>query len=63
MFHRQYMHKMLMDSAVSEEGEGIPAKLIVNHRVFNTRYSQLYCTIIAYNLGYRLKRRTLTLVT
>ncbi|KAH8679202.1 putative salicylate hydroxylase [Ilyonectria robusta] len=33
MFHRQYMHKMLMDSAVSEEGEGIPAKLIVNHKV------------------------------
>lgn len=33
MFHRQYMHAMLMESAVSEEGEGTPAKLILNHRV------------------------------
>ncbi|KAL6244790.1 hypothetical protein RBB50_008318 [Rhinocladiella similis] len=32
MFHRQYMHKMLMDSALGEHGEGIPAKLIVNHK-------------------------------
>ncbi|KAJ9642682.1 hypothetical protein H2204_002330 [Knufia peltigerae] len=32
MFHRQYMHKMLMDSAVGEHGAGIPAKLIVNHK-------------------------------
>lgn len=33
MFHRQYMHAMLKDTALQEEGEGIPAKLIVNHRV------------------------------
>jgi salicylate hydroxylase len=33
MFHRQYMHTMLMDSALSESGDGIPAKLIVNHKV------------------------------
>lgn len=33
MFHRQYMHKMLLDSATSEQGEGLPAKLIVNHKV------------------------------
>jgi salicylate hydroxylase len=32
MFHRQYMHKMLKDSA-SGEGGGIPAKLVVNHKV------------------------------
>ncbi|CAG9955604.1 unnamed protein product [Clonostachys rosea f. rosea IK726] len=32
MFHRQYMHTMLMDSALSESGDGIPAKLIVNHK-------------------------------
>ncbi|KAJ3467743.1 hypothetical protein FSOLCH5_003810 [Fusarium solani] len=31
MFHRQYMHKMLKDSA-SGEGGGIPAKLVVNHK-------------------------------
>lgn len=41
MFHRQYMHKMLMDSAVGEHGAGKPAKLIVNHKVrlsiFSTR--------------------------
>jgi salicylate hydroxylase len=32
MFHRQYMHAMLMDSAVSQRGEGQPAKLVVNHK-------------------------------
>ena len=33
MFHRQYMHKMLMDSALNEHGEGVPAKLVVKHKV------------------------------
>lgn len=33
MFHRQYMHAMLKDSALQEEGEGAPAKLCVNHKV------------------------------
>lgn len=33
MFHRQYMHTMLKDTAVGESGEGVPAKLIVNHQV------------------------------
>lgn len=33
MFHRQYMHAMLKDTALGEEGEGTPAKLIVNHKV------------------------------
>ena len=32
MFHRQDMHAMLMDCAVSEAGEGPPAKLLVNHK-------------------------------
>lgn len=32
MFHRVDMHKMLMDDALSGEGEGIPVKLIVDHR-------------------------------
>ncbi|KAF2997933.1 hypothetical protein E8E13_005366 [Curvularia kusanoi] len=31
MFHRQYMHRMLKDCAMQEEGEGIPVKLLVNH--------------------------------
>ncbi|EFW16279.1 hypothetical protein D8B26_006035 [Coccidioides posadasii str. Silveira] len=31
MFHRQYMHAMLMDSAVGE-GKGVPVKLVVNHK-------------------------------
>lgn len=33
MFHRQYMHRMLMDSALSDDGSGLPAKLMVNHKV------------------------------
>lgn len=33
MFHRQYMHAMLKDAALEEEGQGPPAKLLVNHRV------------------------------
>jgi salicylate hydroxylase len=33
MFHRQYMHKMLMDCALQEEGDGSPVKLLVNHPV------------------------------
>lgn len=32
MFHRQYMHAMLMESAIGAEGKGTPAKLIVNHK-------------------------------
>jgi len=38
MFHRQYMHAMLMESVVGESGGGIPAKLIVNHKVMNTLF-------------------------
>lgn len=33
MFHRQYMHKMLMDCALRQDGEGAPAALKVNHGV------------------------------
>ncbi|GME26523.1 salicylate hydroxylase [Neofusicoccum parvum] len=32
MFHRQYMHAMLKDSALGEEGKGTPAKLFVHHK-------------------------------
>lgn len=35
MFHRQYMHAMLKDTALQEEGQGPPAKLVVNHKVRN----------------------------
>ncbi|RAQ58400.1 salicylate hydroxylase [Aspergillus flavus] len=31
MFHRQYMHAMLKDCALQEDGEGTPVKLQVNH--------------------------------
>ncbi|RDW56474.1 salicylate hydroxylase-1 [Coleophoma cylindrospora] len=31
MFHRQYMHAMLKDCAMQEEGSGTPVKLSVNH--------------------------------
>lgn len=33
MFHRQYMHRMLMQTALGDKGEGAPARLIVNHKV------------------------------
>ncbi|EJP70998.1 salicylate hydroxylase [Beauveria bassiana ARSEF 2860] len=32
MFHRQYMHTMLKDCAMQEQGGGIPVKLVVNHQ-------------------------------
>lgn len=32
MFHRQWMHAMLKDCALQDEGEGVPVKLIVNHK-------------------------------
>jgi len=32
MFHRQYMHQMLTDCALQENGEGTPVTLKVNHR-------------------------------
>ena len=32
MFHRQYMHAMLMECALSEEGKGPKAELVVNHK-------------------------------
>ena len=33
MFHRQDMHEILIKTALSEEGQGPPARLHVNHRV------------------------------
>lgn len=33
MFHRQYMHAMLKDAALDDEGKGKAAKLVVNHKV------------------------------
>ena len=31
MFHRQDMHKGLLHAATSEEGKGIPCKVVVDH--------------------------------
>jgi hypothetical protein len=43
MFHRQYMHAMLKESALEENGEGTPAKLVVNHKVwFCITYTDSY---------------------
>lgn len=33
MFHRQHMHKMLLECALQEEGAGTPCQLKVNHAV------------------------------
>lgn len=33
MFHRQYMHAMLKDTAMDEAGKGTPVKLLVNYKV------------------------------
>lgn len=33
MFHRQFMHAMLMETAMGAAGEGPPAELKVNHKV------------------------------
>jgi salicylate hydroxylase len=33
MFHRQYMHSMLMECATQDEGPGTPARLLVNYAV------------------------------
>ncbi|KAF4585973.1 salicylate hydroxylase [Ophiocordyceps camponoti-floridani] len=32
LFHRQDMHAMLREAALSDEGEGVPAVLVVNHK-------------------------------
>ncbi|CAI6090427.1 hypothetical protein V2G26_006014 [Clonostachys chloroleuca] len=47
MFHRQYMHSMLKDSALGE-GEGQPAKLLVNHKC---REIDLSTNIITFDNG------------
>lgn len=57
MFHRQYMHKMLLDSATNEQGEGIPAKLIVNHKViFAFDSSSGQATLLISPLGRECRR-------
>lgn len=37
MFHRQYMHRMLLDCATQQEGDGDPVEVIVNHKVIRLR--------------------------
>ena len=62
MFHRQYMHSMLKDSALDEEGKGKAAKLVVNHKVrsFLTLTLSLYGRILTSLSSARLSiwRRT-----
>ena len=56
MFHRQYMHAMLMESATGE-GEGPPAKLEVNYKVrVDNTYSHNYAYCIAVQ-GHRARHR------
>lgn len=33
MFHRQYMHAMLLECATQDEGAGEPVRLLLNHKV------------------------------
>jgi hypothetical protein len=47
MFHRQYMHEMLKDSALEESGEGKPAKLVVNYKVSGELYCQCFLLTFA----------------
>jgi salicylate hydroxylase len=37
MFHRQYMHDMLKECALEENGEGFPVQLLVDHKVSDSR--------------------------
>lgn len=57
MFHRQYMHAMLKDTALQDQGQGEPAKLLVNHKVRNNTEAKAvqYCT---YVLGTELPHHT-----
>lgn len=41
MFHRQYMHAMLKETALQEAGEGKPVTLVVNHQVRKHRFQYL----------------------
>ncbi|KAF7717769.1 Aromatic-ring hydroxylase-like protein [Penicillium ucsense] len=52
MFHRQYMHSMLMDTALGDDGEGTPAKLMVNHRC---RDIDMESNIITFENGDQVK--------
>ena len=47
MFHRQYMHAILKESALGE-GKGSPARLEVNHKVWSQTYKN--CSPIATKL-------------
>jgi salicylate hydroxylase len=48
MFHRQYMHKMLMDTALQEEGDGTPVQLLVNHPVSYCSMQSQRCPVLHY---------------
>ncbi|KAI7478972.1 salicylate hydroxylase [Hortaea werneckii] len=40
MFHRQYMHRMLVDCATQPEGDGDPVEVIVNHKCIDIDTAQ-----------------------
>ncbi|KAJ5657319.1 uncharacterized protein N7484_000968 [Penicillium longicatenatum] len=52
MFHRQQMHFMLKESALAEEGKGVPAVLKVNHRCSGI---DLETNVITFENGYSAK--------
>ena len=47
MFHRQHKHRMLNDFELQEEGEGVPAKLLVNHAVSGIHVATCFPELIA----------------
>lgn len=58
MFHRQYMHRMLKDSATNELGEGTPVKLVLNHKVSVVPLSHINSSQ-SFNQNFRRKMSTL----
>lgn len=58
MFHRQYMHAMLKDCALQEDGEGTPAKLQVNHAVHSISTTMLLDEQVQANIPFSAKIST-----
>jgi len=58
MFHRQYMHAILKDCALSEEGEGPPAKLQVNHKVRMDSSKQCILIIVELTFNFSAAQST-----
>lgn len=58
MFHRQYMHAMLKESALQEDGEGEPVKLCVNHKVRPKNVHDCCTTQLIHHTSARLSTST-----